>query len=53
MTGYEHAASAEKCLKKQGIPVIHGKNGRISTTLEAINAALLQKPIEKQMLEID
>lgn len=53
MTGYENAASAEKCLLKQGISVIHGKNGRISTTMEAINAALLNKPVERPALEID
>ena len=53
ITGYSNAGSAEKCLKEAGIPVLHGKNGRISTTLEAINAALLNKPRERQQFDID
>lgn len=53
MTGYDSVSSAEKCLKKQGVAVIYGKNGRISTTLDAINSVLLNKQSEKQKFEID
>ena len=30
----------EKCLKKNGVRVLYGKNGQPFTTLDAINAAL-------------
>jgi hypothetical protein len=39
-TGYERASDLEKCLKKNGIRVLYGKNGQPFTTLDAINAAL-------------
>jgi hypothetical protein len=53
MTGYNNAGSAEKCLKDQGVPILHGKGGRIYTTIDALNAALLGKPLDKQQFEID
>jgi hypothetical protein len=39
-TGYERIGDLEKCLKKNGVRVLYGKNGQPFTTLYAINAAL-------------
>lgn len=39
-TGYSNTSDVEKCLQKNGIRVIYGKNGHIFTTLDAINNAL-------------
>jgi len=39
-TGYSNTADVERCLQKNGIPVIYGKKGHIFTTLDAINKAL-------------
>jgi len=39
-TGYERPGDLEKCLKKNGVRVLYGKNGQPFTTLDAINAAL-------------
>ena len=39
-TGYDRPGDLEKCLRKNGIQVLYGKNGKIFTTLDAINAAL-------------
>jgi hypothetical protein len=33
-TGYDRHSSIEKCLRKQGIPVFFGKNGRLFVILE-------------------
>ena len=52
MTGYKNVADAEKCLKKQGISLIYGKGGRISTTLDALNKALIDKK-HSPNIEID
>ena len=38
--GYERLGDLEKCLKKNGVRVLYGKNGQPFTTLDAINAAL-------------
>jgi|GEM_PF-3379218 hypothetical protein len=40
VTGYDRTVDLEKCLKKNGIRVLYGKNGQPFTTLDAINAAL-------------
>jgi len=53
ITGYSNAGNAEKCLAEQGIPVMHGKGGRIWTTLDAINSALIKQPPPRQAVEID
>lgn len=52
MLGYDNVGCAEKCLKKQGVAVIYGKEGRISTTLDALNQVLL-KIKSKPPIEID
>lgn len=39
-TGYERPCDVEKCLKKNGVRVLYGKNGAVFTTIDAINAAL-------------
>lgn len=39
-TGYERPCDIEKCLKKNGVRVLYGKNGSVFTTVEAINAAM-------------
>jgi hypothetical protein len=45
-TGYDRHADLEKCLKKNGVRVLYGKNGQPFTTLDAINAALGLKASE-------
>ena len=37
---YERLGDFEKCLKKNDVRVLYGKNGQPFTTLDAINAAL-------------
>ncbi len=39
-TGYDRLSDIEKCLKKNGVRVLYGKNGAIFTTIDALNAAL-------------
>lgn len=39
ITGYQRPADIERCLMRQGVRVLHGKDG-IFTTLDAVNAAL-------------
>jgi len=39
-TGYDRLRDIEKCLKKNGVRVLYGKNGAIFTTIDALNAAL-------------
>jgi len=39
LTGYQRPADVEKCLKKQGVPVLIGKDGPF-TTLDLLNQAL-------------
>ena len=39
-TGYERPGDIEKCLRKNGVPVLYGKNGKIFTTVDAVNTAL-------------
>lgn len=39
-TGYERPVDVEKCLKKNGVRVLYGKNGQPFTTIDAINVAL-------------
>lgn len=38
-TGYTRLADVERCLEKQGVRFLRGKDG-IWTTLEAVNAAV-------------
>jgi hypothetical protein len=38
-TGYDRPGDVEKCLRKNGVRFLHGKNG-IYTTLDALNAAM-------------
>ena len=40
LTGYSRPADVERCLKKQGVTVIIGRDGRPATTIEALNQAL-------------
>jgi len=40
LTGYSRPADVERCLKKQGVKLIIGRDGRPSTTIEALNQAL-------------
>jgi len=40
LTGYTRPADVERCLKKQGVTVIIGRDGRPATTIEALNQAL-------------
>ena len=53
VTGYERPGDIEKCLRKNGIPVLYGRNGQIFTTLDAVNAALgiNTKPTEKYSIK--
>lgn len=37
LTGYERPGDLENCLKKQGVPVLRGKDGRPFTTIDALN----------------
>lgn len=39
-TGYDRPGDLEKCLRKNGIPFVRGRSGRIFTTAEAVNQAL-------------
>jgi hypothetical protein len=39
-TGFESNSAIERCLRKQKIPLLHGKGGAVFTTLDAINSAL-------------
>jgi len=39
-TGYDRLGDIEKCLKKNGVRVLYGKNGAIITTIDTLNAAL-------------
>lgn len=40
LTGYSRPADVERCLKKQGVTLIIGRDGRPATTIEALNQAL-------------
>jgi len=40
--GYDSRAKIQKLLKEKRIPYIEGKEGRICTTIEAINSQLLE-----------
>lgn len=42
-TGYTRRADVERLLRRYGIPIIHGKNGQICTTLDALNSVILGK----------
>ncbi|MCP4282964.1 MAG: DUF4224 domain-containing protein, partial [Gammaproteobacteria bacterium] len=35
LTGYSRPADVERCLKKQGVTLIIGRDGRPATTIEA------------------
>ena len=39
-TGYDRPGDIERCLKKNGVRVLYGRNGVVFTTTDAINAAL-------------
>ena len=52
-TGYERIGDLEKCLKKNGVRVLYGKNGQPFTTIDAINAALgLKTGDEREDIDI-
>lgn len=52
-TGYERIGDFEKCLKKNGVRVLYGKNGQPFTTIDAINAALgLKASGEREDIDI-
>ncbi len=52
-TGYERIGDLEKCLKKNGVRVLYGKNGQPFTTIDAINAALgLKASGEREGIDI-
>lgn len=52
-TGYERIGDLEKCLKKNGVRVLYGKNGQPFTTIDAINAALgLKTSDEREDIDI-
>ena len=38
-TGYDRPGDVEKCLRKNGVRFLYGKNG-IYTTIDALNAAM-------------
>ena len=40
LTGYSRPADVERCLRKQGVMLIIGRDGKPATTLEALNQAL-------------
>lgn len=39
-TGYSQCSTVEKCLRKNGVPFLYGNNGKIFTTVDALNAAI-------------
>ena len=41
--GFSRRAALEKWLREHGIPIIYGKQGRVCTTLEAINQAIIER----------
>lgn len=43
ITGYKRAGDVERCLKRQGVRYLYGKDG-VWTTLEAVNEACGVKP---------
>ncbi|QSB01863.1 hypothetical protein JWZ98_02575 [Methylomonas sp. EFPC1] len=40
VTGYDRPGDIERCLRAAGVRFLHGKNGKIFTTIDAINAAM-------------
>ena len=52
-TGYERPCDVEKCMKKNGVAILYGKNGTVFTTIDAINAALGLRSGNKQVDEIN
>ncbi|MES9857329.1 MAG: hypothetical protein ABW166_12085 [Sedimenticola sp.] len=38
ITGYKTSTAVEQCLKKQGIPILYGKNGPFTTVTAFENA---------------
>ena len=52
-TGYDRPCDIEKCLRKNGVRVLYGKNGTVFTTIDAINAALGLKPGSEQTDDIN
>lgn len=55
-TGYDRPSDLEKCLRKNGVRFLYGKNG-VYTTVDALNAAMglldhngLKKDIDIELL---
>ncbi len=40
VTGYNRPGDIERCLRGAGVRFLHGKDGKIFTTVDAINAAM-------------
>ena len=45
--GFQRRSALEKWMRQQGIPIIYGKQGRICTTLEAVNKAIIGESTDR------
>ena len=52
-TGFDSNASIEKCLRQQHVAVLYGKNGRVFTTIDALNAAMGLKSMNPEPESIE
>ena len=51
LTGYTRPADVERCLKKQGVILLRGKDGKPFTTNDALNQAMGISPTATEKKE--
>lgn len=52
-TGCKTRESLEKVLRAQKVAFLYGKNGRVFTTLTALDAAMGLRPVQAESVDIE